>query len=62
MQVQAMNNIDGMKKRVDKLAEINGGNIVLIFTDQPEQEKEHIAAERASGNIPLVFPEEDRYL
>jgi hypothetical protein len=57
-----MRTVDSLNRRADKLAERNGGNIVLIFTDHPEQEKERIAAERARGNIPLVFPEEDRDL
>ncbi len=54
--------IESLKRRAEKLVEKEAGKIVLIFTDHPEEHAERIAAERARGNIPLVFPEEDRDL
>jgi len=60
-----MNNIDGMKKRVDKLAEQDGGNIIMLYRggDLPDDQlTERIHAERARGNNPIVLDAEDRDL
>jgi len=56
-----MNGIGQLKKRTEKLAP-SGGNVVLIYTDQPDQITERVNAERARGNIPIILPEEDRDL
>ncbi|GAB6286816.1 MAG: hypothetical protein STSR0009_30190 [Methanoregula sp.] len=60
-----MNGIEQLKRRADKLAEKNGGNVVLIYKadDQPDDPlNERIKEELARGNIPLIFDEEDRNL
>ena len=54
--------VKSLKKRAGRLAEKEAGKIVLIFTDHPEQVDEQVKSEPAAGNIPLVFPEEDRNL
>ncbi|MDD5188464.1 MAG: hypothetical protein PHF57_09690 [Methanoregula sp.] len=56
-----MNGIEQLKRRADKLAEKNGGNVVLLYkADDPLNER--IKEELARGNIPLIFDEEDRNL
>jgi len=58
-----MNTIEGMKKRVDALAGQDGGNVVLIYRDQSEDQVNAAITEAwTRGNIPLVLDAEDRDL
>jgi aspartate/glutamate racemase len=54
--------VESLKRRAEKLAEKAGGDIILIFTNHPEQVADRIKAIWEYGNIPLILPEEDRDL